>query len=387
MSKKVKHLTFAERATLIKKKYRNYDDDPIAMKSMDMELSELAKEQEQYKNSNEIEDVGYTEMKYGGRLKLAFGDPLPKKTAAVNALLNPEVNYEPVKELDDNFIGPLTEASLLDQQTLDSYIPKGDKKVGALNNYQLKNLDLDFTKDNDAFKKDLFYPDFDGINDNVGASSPATTPYDLMNEEETKVGYAGLLGALGSGIAALRKPRTTKFNRFTPTLIDDSVERKVAKDSINASYNNVAAQSNETAQSGAQRLGRSAAIEGSRANKISSVLSQIRERTDNTNAGISNNANQINTQIANEEVVANEQNFANVENSRLAFFDALGKSIAMREREKTQASIQDKQNRRLLTLINNGISNDYNVFGSGKITPRTGQVYTEEQLRQLGIIK
>jgi len=330
-----RHLTFAERARLIKKKYNGYEDDPISAVSLNLELSELAKEQEEKKKDKleiaEPVNMGNSKMAYGGNRKMFLGGP--------------DEGQDPLMEEDYSWI-----EGGIDRMNTDNFA----KKIPTIGTkpFSIKGS-MPTLKTNNTILDDK--------------SSEQVDPY-----QDTEVGFAGMAGILGAGMAALRKPTKTTLERFKPSTINSEAQEQLAKDGINTAFNNVAEQSRETAQTSGQRMGRTSAVESNRSRQLATTLSSIRERNDNTNTDILNQAGLYNNGIANQETIINEQNQAAVDNARLQFFDSLGKSYAQVRRDQNAASVVDKQNKRMLEMINS--NRVYRINQKGE-TIFTGGIY------------
>lgn len=425
-----KALTFAEKARVIKKKYEKYGEDPIALRSMEIELSELAKEQELMKQQMQqteeqvAEDVTQ-QYAYGGKVKKyskggGFGIPfidaigpsleeqamqstqgllsnisdiIPKDLNSSTSSLNSTPEYFPLRTTQDR-IARMKANSAVGQEGSLFYggedMRQEMKRMGeefdpSLPGYTLptveirpdSNTDQSFSFNNEQKSKDPILDDdyswtkeamgfMDGERLGTEKALDKLSPLQFK-EQAPKIGWSGLLGSVGSGIAALRNPRSTPLQTVSPNLIDSTAQEKIARDNINTSYNNISRASRETAQTAGQRMGRNAGTQADRMRNLNNTLLSIRERTDNANAAIENQFAQYNNQITNQNILNRDMDNADAINRQNMFFDSLAKSIAMRERDNVALGVQERQNVRLLNLIS---QRDFITGRDGKITPR-----------------
>lgn len=203
------------------------------------------------------------------------------------------------------------------------YKPKSDE--GIYNPPALEEMNVDDTAVIDPFAQ---YVSNDSLS-NLPKSSANSTNYGnyVQNpnsnqnsgsnffDPNAKFGAkeAGLLASNAAGVYNIIKgmnPAETEFERFTPETIDlarqrESAERDTAVGRAIQGYNvrNNATSSGQALSNLA--AGNSALTNNLIQNKLSSFLNE-----ETTNAQIRNNAGAMNTQIANNEIIANEQNKA-----------------------------------------------------------------------------
>lgn len=313
--------TFADRAREIMKKYSKFKDDPISQRSMDRELDMLAQEQEELKAKQGI-GTNPQQMAYGGRYKMFWAGGYDGEEV-LGILPNNNMMWDT----------PQPSTPFGDYPTVSPYvnIPSGPRQEVLFN----------------------------------AAKDPAKTRVEVDPEKArfNMMGAAGAAGNVFQLIDDLRNPADkVDYGRVNPSLIDSTIQENNARNTINTSVNNVVGASNETSQTGGQRLARRSGLESVRRDKIGRALGQIRETTDNTNAQIENRAKEFNKQIDISEMTANEQNKA-ARKARIASnLNQIGANfIAKPKAEQNANQVVNNQNARLLNLINSGYLSDYTI--------------------------
>lgn len=310
--------TFADRARAIMAKYAKFKDDPISQRSMDRELDMLAQEQEELKAKQGIGN-NPQQMAYGGRYKMFLGGP--------------EKNLDP---FPTNY-GIVPDPSAFMRQNSSS-------------------------KDNSS----PYGPYADGYKAATPKAGPTSPSVTNTPPEKAKFNPTGALGSAGNVfqlIDDLRNPADkVDYGRVDPSLIDSTIQENNARNTINTSVNNVIGVSNETSQTGGQRLARRSGLESVRRDKLGRALGQIRETTDNMNAQIENRVKEFNKHIDINEMTANEQNKA-ARKARIASnLNQIGSNfIAKPKAEQNANQVVNNQNARLLNLINSGYLSDYTI--------------------------
>jgi hypothetical protein len=360
MEKKLnKKPTFADRAKEIMAKYERFKDDPISRRSMDLELTELAKEQEAER----------AKMGYGGNMKkMAGGGPLEDITDPFGIfaqLQNPldkvEVPYSRGVDFSDVGVrtdGPRTEASMIPLR----------EGMTSIESKSASELDLPVPSRPDTIPgpppkvfESAEY-NFDGMDG--GRRSKATTAEDLAGSPD-KVGLAGMLGGIGSAYqlfdAIRNKEPLETYDRVDPAYIDATVRKIDARNTMNAAFNNQRGVQRETSQTGGQRIANAATTEAARRNKIGSALAMIQEDVDNKNSITNFNAQQVNAGIQRAETIARAQDEAQRKNTIGTTGNILGGLYAGTRGEQGLANTTYNQNIRLINAINSGVLRDYNI--------------------------
>lgn len=297
-NKNIKKLTFADRAREIMKKYEKFKDDPISLKSMERELDYLAQEQEEYKAQ---QGIGQENSQQPVQMWKGGNDPtkIDILPGSVDRNVQPEL-----------------------------YVP--DSTYYLRQGYQAGKNSVSKNDSEDKAKFNL-----------MGAAGSAGNVFQLIDD--------------------LRNPaEVVQYDRVNPDLIDSTIQENNARNTINTSINNVIGQSNETSQTGGQRLARRAGLESIRTDKIGRALGAIRENTDAANSQISNQAKYYNNRLDVMEDEANAKNRA-ARKARIASnLNQIGSNFFSKPMaEKNQNQVVNNTNTRLLNALMEGVSPDY----------------------------
>lgn len=304
-----KNLTFADRATLIMNKYKKYKGDPIAEKTMEIELQELAREQESKKEEMGIPNE-QEQMAYGGKVKKGFGGD--------GKLRNPS---------DPTYISPIGDNR---RKSTFGANPFGQLKPGVDINEPLVQPSADV--------------------------NPKSNTVDMGEPE--RVGYRGMLGSAGNVYSLIdglaRGPQTEEYERATPDFIDGTQRKRDARETINTAANNVGASIREGSLSSGARIGATIGNEANRSRQINNALNQIQESVDTTNTQTANQFEMFNTNLAREEVIANAQNEAAFRDRIGSDINTIGGSYAAQGAEQRKANATHTMNSRIINAINSG---------------------------------
>lgn len=170
------------------------------------------------------------------------------------------------------------------------------------------------------------------------------------NEEEYGL-LASNLPALDNTLKSLN-PAVTNFNRVDPEEVDLSRQRQLTErqGTIGRNINRENIRGNAT--SSGQAL--SALASGNAAITESLIQSDLQSlmNEETTNVGIRNQADQMNTQIGNQEIIANEQNNAMAQSiGNMALADMGNNSQGyMRDKKLTRENL--RQNERVMSIVN-----------------------------------
>ena len=174
------------------------------------------------------------------------------------------------------------------------------------------------------------------------------TKFQFGNEEKAML--ASSLPALDNMIKGM-KPETTKFDRVTAENISlqpqrDSAERQTAIARSIQRENARGSRSSGEALAAASS-GNAALTENLTGNLMQSYMSEA-----NANAQINNQVNQANTQISNQEIIANEQNRAMASTLKNMGLSDMSNNYQGYIKDKKMGSENARQNERLMSVIN-----------------------------------
>lgn len=330
MAKKNLDLTFAQKAQEIIKRYKRFMGDPISEKSMELELAELAKEQELLKQKMQQQDGGQPAQPVSSQPQQPRKFFLGGLTGALNTMMNPLNNSETNPfSLGNQLLAGSTNAHTFTGQTSKTTIPsiQGTLRIPKTSQPQQP--------------RQFFLGGLTGDQIPETSDSGGSTAEWWEGMEPPKVGYAGMLGVAGNAydlIDALgSSPQQVNFERVNPELIDSSEQEKLISDTYNEAFDSAAYVGRQTAQSAGQRLGNRSALENMRGRRISGALAEIRERTENANTQTRNQFALHNSQIDQAEqdwnARAKEMHRARISNN----LNVLGQSFASRQSEQRMA--------------------------------------------------
>lgn len=412
-------LTFADEAIKIKKKYEERPGDGPANRTMDKEIANLklandaakAKEEQRlaeiqesldgdtalfgdqveftnggrYKIKNEIKkeflklsksrgmnSQEFAKTIYNNKIKLDNGGKMPLYE------FGGDLDPENLPVYDENgFIIDYTQIDaggkqthLTGQAALDMQnLIKSGNKTPNLNGGIRPNLNIStdvnnlVLPENKNILKPLNLPELKQANSIFGDILPETsntttavTKNKFGNEE-----LALLMSNLPAFDNALKSitPAKTNFNRVTPEEINlDKARLLLDKNASTAraiNRENVRG----TASSSGQALSALSAGNSSIADSLGNAKLQSIIQEETTNVGIRNQANQTNTSIANQEIIANEQNEAMAKSLfNMALADVSSNTQGfLKDKKLTKENLS--QNKRLMSVINS-ISPNYN---------------------------
>jgi hypothetical protein len=392
-------MTYAQRAKVIMKKYERFKGDPISERSMDMELEQLASEQEEEKTAKGIPSEGQ-EMAYGGYKKMAYGGGIGggMTTDLNNGLLIPELfgsngiaasgSPNPVSGVGQDFTGAPLNRNPQFANGLPVAEVQGQRIIPQAPNTGTQETPQHIKdKANKIFgSKGMLDPSV-----NVGAGlmgdpkQTQTSPFgqaggygstvpqggkssSAIGEDgggAGKVGWKGMAGVAGNAYdltdALINGPEEVNYDRLDPALMSGENQKREARRSANTAYNNMAEQGRETSQNSGQRLGRTSALESTRGQRISEALNSIDERVETANTGIKNRAEEYNTGLSNQETQENMQ-AQMAHRLRIANnLNQIGGGFAAQGAEQNQADVDFAKNDRLIRAINNGVLTDFNM--------------------------
>lgn len=350
MAKKNLDLTFAQKAQEIIKRYKRFMGDPISEKSMELELAELAKEQELLKQKMQQQDGGQPAQPVSSQPQQPRQFFLGGLTGALNTMTNPLNNLETNPfSLGNQLLAGSANAHTFTGQTFENLTSEPistQQNVGNSVVPATSETTIPSTQSERPAPLDVTYMPSRGISQITSSSTQGTLQIPKTSEwweglEPPKVGYAGMLGVAGNAydlIDALgSSPQQVNFNRVNPELIDSSEQEKLISDTYNEAFDSAAYVGRQTAQSAGQRLGNRSALESMRGRRISGALAEIRERTENANTQTRNQFALHNSQIDQAEqdwnARAKEMHRARISNN----LNVLGQSFASRQSEQRMA--------------------------------------------------
>lgn len=184
-----------------------------------------------------------------------------------------------------------------------------------------------------------------------------STEKDSKTKDKFKVGNEELallmsnLPAVDNMLRSFR-PETHKLNRVKPEEIDLQKQRDLVDRQATIGRNISKENIRGTATSSGAALSALASNNSAISESViqSHLQSLMNEET--TNVGIRNQANLMNTEISNQEVIANEQNRAMADSLFNLSLADTGTNTAAYLRDKKMASENIRQNKRLMSIIN-----------------------------------
>ena len=402
-------LTFADRARAIMAKYSKFKDDPISIKSMDRELELLAQEQEELKAAQEQQaQMQQGQMQQEGQPQQMWDGGIFDGEEVQGIIPNNNMDWKANNPFGMRGINPLpgtvnrniSQPGLQVPPTIPSSGGMGSMTQGMIDykgqmppsrgmvapekdlapfptNYGIVPDPSAFMRQN-SLPKDNSSP-YGPYANGYGAATPKAGPTSpsvpSVTPEDAKFNMMGAAGAAGNVfqlIDDIRNPADVEnYGRVDPSLIDSTIQESNARNAINTSINNVVGASDETSQTGGQRLSRRAGLESARRDKVGRALGQIREQTDNTNAQIKNRTAEFNKGIDIREANDNSQNAA-ARKARIASnLNQIGANVLAKPKSEQNANqVVNNQNARLINMINSGYFSDYTMDEMLKIVAR-----------------
>jgi len=185
----------------------------------------------------------------------------------------------------------------------------------------------------------------------LGGTDKSKDPTKFQFGNEEKAMLASSLPALDNMLKGM-KPEVTKFDRVTPETISlqpqrDASERQAAIARA-IQRENVRGNAKSSGQAlSALSSGNSALTENLTGNLMQSYMSE-----ENANAQIRNQANQANTQISQQETIANEQNRAMAATLKNMGLSNISTNYQGYLKDKKMGSENIRQNKRIMSMIN-----------------------------------
>lgn len=374
--------TYAERAKEIMKKYEKFQGDPISEHSMNLELAQLAKEQEEYKT--QMAYGGKKKMGYGGKKKMELGGPFDDIFGFKAAGLiggegtpipfRPIDQIEPVVAITPEGSGGYAERAALMGDNTSTEGPSPVSKVSGLTDESKSTV----PKSEDmvpADTKGLPAVDVDPkLSTNKSAAIEAIANKEGAEDEAEKVGWRGMAGVAGNMLDLVNAikdgPQQVNYETMEAPTISGEAAKRDTKQEMDTAYNNMRKASDETSQSSGQRLGRTAALESARGIGISRALNRIQEDIDNRNLQMKFQTDQINTGIINQQI-ADQMAADMAHDFRISQnVNTIGGAFAAQGAEQNQADQDFINNQRLLAAIRSGILRDFLIDNNLEITPK-----------------
>lgn len=367
--------TFADQAKVIHKRFKERDGDAPAQKTKLVQLEQLkaaneTARQEKEKQDSYLNDLISADAKaYGGYIKLGKGgeleiDPSMRKTLTKTAKsrgMN-TMDYATKlyacggymrKQLGNGGGDPTQEE--LDAIWARRAAGKGD---GSIDDSQNNNPNYNYM--------DYKLPTMDEGEDptlaplkfkTAGTSSTKQQDHPKFGNEEMALGLS-LLPATQNLAYSLKKPEKTKFEKVHPELISLMAERDLARKETNRSRTIARENIRGNSTNSGQVLSNLAAANSSLTENLMDKYTQSFSSEANANAQIRNNAAQMNTQIGNQEIIANEQNSAMAKSIGNKALADIGTNSQGYLRDKKLSSENARQNERTMQIIN-GIFPNY----------------------------
>jgi hypothetical protein len=342
-----KKKTFADESKRISAKYKGREEDALAKKTMQVELDKLRGMQETTKQDmvqkaqKMMSNAGMHTMPdgsmmpddmmaYGGKMYYPDGGTfslVDNVDTTQNPFIEEGVNYSPQEQIVMQGLANQLNSGQIDKPTYDAALAEmGQGSMGSV-------------RQDDGSIKSYWedkYPDMFGNTGTEGQSSAANLTQQTPSNAGTRMGQAGVgsntptnnttgnstfneglttgqklmpyLPVLGQAATLIGGAEKTKFNQMTPEFIDLKAQRTgVKKAGAEAKSQNLRNIRNIAGNSGrglSNMVASNTGIYSSTADQLSN--SYMTEA--NTNSQISNQADQFNTNIQNQEVIANEQN-------------------------------------------------------------------------------
>ena len=330
--------TFADQAKTIRKRFEERKSDGPAMKTQLVQLEQLKSLNEAARVEKEKQDA-YTKdllmadaKAYGGYIKVGKSGKM---------------------EIDPSMRKTLTKtAKARGMSTLD-YATKLFSYGG-----ELKKM-YAYGGEDDPDYMDFKFTPMDEVED------PSLAPMKLKattSPEKSQDGFkfgneeialgSSLLPAMQNLAYSLKKPEQTKFERVDPDLISLAAERDLAgKETSRArtiARENIRGNSNNSGQV----LSNLAAANSSLTENLMDKYTQSFMAETNANTQIKNRANEMNTTIGNQEIVANEQNRAMAKSLGNSALADIGTNTQGYMRDKKLSSENARQNERTMQIIN-----------------------------------
>ncbi len=198
-----------------------------------------------------------------------------------------------------------------------------------------------------------------GINPNTQGyeNAPQQKGYDFY-DPNNKFG-AKEVGLLTSNLSAFnnliqgaKKPAETEFERMETENVDLSSQRQAAEKQAAMARNIQASNVRGNATSSGQALSNLAAGNSAITSGLQDTLLQSYLNEQNANVGINNQANRFNTQVANEEIIANEQNKAMRDSLTGLGLADVGQNVQSYMFDKGMQKANTKYNDQSLNVIN-----------------------------------
>lgn len=347
--------TFAQHAKTIEFKYRDRENDYPALRSKAKELESLQVqndmvraevEHQERMMENQLEAEAFA---YGGRLRYENG----------GVMYNPEdkVLFSNLAKQKNMKVDDYVKRIYANGGNLDGG-PPYDNSIVSVDNDLNSDLEQDpeflnylksslSTGDNDYYTSENYTPEDDYSDEQSPVDK--TKKFNFDNEEAALL--ASSVGSVDNLIAAADNSRTN-FNRVTPSLISLNNQRENIDSDIAMARQIGRENVRGNATSSGQALSNLAAMNASLTQQQQRALGESYANEANANSQIINQNRGINAQIANEEVLANEQNKdirRSVQNQALT---DIGGNTQMYLRDKKLTEENKRQNERVVDVIN-----------------------------------
>lgn len=334
---------YSDKFKKIKSKYKNRDqDDKLAKQSMEKEIQSLFQMQE----SDPVILEGREKMMYGGKMKGEYGiDPN-------TGLQQPTMQYDQNGNLIpfqggvgfDNMqgIGPLIPSTTNPQLPVSAVEGYGVLQPSRIEPRGLEQLNPELAKSNQMI------------------TAPNVKPQERSLQTrypDTNISPAGALmssiGPVSQLIGStINREDDVNFARVNPQEVDYSrTEQILDRNAASARRLNVSNVRNNATSSGQLLSNLVAGNVGINSN-LNEQVAKLRESEDNTNVGIRNQANYANTDIANNEAIARQQNKAAYRQAVYGALTDIGNIGAGYKRDNAMLDAQTTMNNRILDTLN-----------------------------------
>lgn len=344
--------TFAQHAKAIEFKYRDRENDYPALRSKEKELESLKvqndivraeAEQNQRLLENQFEAEAFA---YGGRLKYENGGVTYNSE---DKLLFNNLAKQKGMKIDDYIKKIYAYGGNLDGE------PPYDNSIVSVNNDDLSDDYSDDPEFLNYLKSSLSLDNNQDPNynlqedDYLDNTSNTNKKFNFDNEEAALL--ASSVGSIDNLIASGDTSRTN-FGRITPEMISLDTQRDKINKDVNIARNIARENIRGNATSSGQVLSNLAATNAALTSAEMDAISQSYMNEENANAQILNQNRAMNTQIANDEVIANEQNKdirRSVQNQALS---NVGTNAQLYLKDKKLSAENKRQNQRVVDVIN-----------------------------------
>lgn len=389
-----KKSTFAEESKKIERKYKDLSTDPLSMKTKKVEMDKLRDMQETAKQEmvtkaqklmakagmHQMPDgsmMSNSQMAYGGKMYYANGGThIVDENYGIN-------QFGIIPNQDDNYLGKENwqyenEGSIPNSRLSKNYSPEeqivmqnlanqfGSGKM-TLEDYQQAISEMGTGYMGSVRQEDGSnisylqnkYPDIlgnQGTNPNGNTKAGAignavansagtqggTNPFN--NNLTTPEKLVPFLPVLGQAATLIKGVDQTTYKRATPEMVDLKPQRTAAEKQAAIAKLNANRNIRNTAGNSGRGLTNMITSNAAIQSNLSDQLSQSYLSEATTNTGIKNQFNQMNTQIANEEVNANEMNKSKFQEQAIATLYNLANTYTGVNKDQRMYSSQNNYN-------------------------------------------